>query len=56
MQRTPEREPTAGGTETILMAEDDETLRILAERILTDHGYDVVRAVDGEDAVRKRRR
>jgi PAS domain S-box-containing protein len=42
-----------GGTETILVAEDEITVRRLAVRILERHGYKVIAAVDGEDAVRK---
>jgi nitrogen-specific signal transduction histidine kinase/ActR/RegA family two-component response regulator len=46
-------EVPAQGTETILVAEDDETLRSLTTTILEDAGYTVIVAVDGEDAVRK---
>ena len=41
------------GTETILVAEDDERLRKLYETILTHCGYKVILAEDGEDAIRK---
>jgi PAS domain S-box-containing protein len=41
-----------GGTETLLLAEDDVDVRSLAKTILTDKGYTVLEAVDGEDAVR----
>ena len=40
-----------GGTETILIAEDDEAVRELATRILEDAGYRVLVAVDGSEAV-----
>ena len=40
-----------GGTETILLAEDDESVRRLVERTLTDLGYTVLVTRDGEDAV-----
>jgi PAS domain S-box-containing protein len=43
----------ADGTETILVAEDDEKLRKLSEIVLTKHGYQVILAVDGEDAIKK---
>ena len=43
------------GTETILLAEDDESVREVAVEILQDFGYEVIVAVDGEDAVRKYR-
>ena len=42
-----------GGTETILIAEDDEQVRDLTTEILQSAGYNVVEATDGEDAVRK---
>lgn len=41
-----------GGTETLLVAEDDENVRTLTTRILEEHGYTVLTAVDGEEAVR----
>ena len=40
-----------GGSETILVAEDDETLRSLASRILAGAGYTVLLAGDGEKAL-----
>jgi CheY-like chemotaxis protein len=40
-----------GGTETILLAEDEEAIRTLAERILTGFGYTVLVARDGEEAI-----
>jgi len=42
-----------GGTETILIAEDDAPLRRLSSVILRNAGYTVIEAVDGEDALRK---
>ncbi|MEW6500017.1 MAG: response regulator [Thermodesulfobacteriota bacterium] len=45
--------PPARGTETILVAEDDPALRKLCTTILTDFGYTVIAAVDGEDAVQQ---
>ena len=42
-----------GGSETILVAEDDEQLRKLTASILSEFGYRVIEAVDGEDAIRK---
>jgi len=42
-----------GGTETILVAEDDETVRKLITSVLTQFGYAVIQAEDGEDAVKK---
>ena len=40
-----------GGAETILVAEDDETLRKLAARILESAGYTVLLATDGSEAL-----
>ena len=42
-----------GGNETVLVAEDDEPVRDLIVMLLSEAGYTVVSAVDGEDAVRK---
>lgn len=41
-----------GGGETILLAEDDERGRHLAECILEEAGYKVIAAADGEEALR----
>lgn len=41
------------GTETILMAEDDESVRQMVRMLLINNGYRVIEAVDGEDAVNK---
>jgi PAS domain S-box-containing protein len=40
-----------GGNETVLLAEDEESIRGLAEKILTSHGYKVLIACNGEEAV-----
>jgi PAS domain S-box-containing protein len=45
--------PVMGGTETILIAEDDVTVRSLVKEILEKYGYTVIVAVDGEDAVNR---
>jgi CheY-like chemotaxis protein len=42
-----------GGSETILLAEDDEVVNDLLRSILEGFGYCVISAVDGEDAVAK---
>ncbi|TAN44729.1 MAG: response regulator, partial [Nitrospirae bacterium] len=42
-----------GGTETILLAEDDPNVRTLLKNTLERFGYVVHEAVDGEDAVNK---
>jgi len=54
MQVTDSSEPVlTGGTETILVAEDDSMVRNLMNSILSEFGYTVLQAVDGEDAVEK---
>ena len=45
--------PLTGGSETILVAEDDAALRKLTETVLRNYGYSVISAVDGIDAVTK---
>ena len=37
--------------ETILVAEDEDSLRLLTQRILTRHGYTVITARNGPDAI-----
>jgi PAS domain S-box-containing protein len=49
-ERAPARVP--GGSGTILLAEDDELVRELAERILGGGGYTVLAASSGEEALR----
>jgi CheY-like chemotaxis protein len=45
--------PVIGGTETVLLAEDDSAVRELSKNILEEYGYTVVLAEDGEDAAEK---
>ena len=40
-----------GGTETILLAEDEDTVRALSERTLRKAGYKVLTAKDGREAI-----
>jgi PAS domain S-box-containing protein len=47
----PAEEPVRGGSETILVAEDDGVLRNLTRSVLTEFGYTVIEASDGEEAV-----
>jgi PAS domain S-box-containing protein len=44
---------TSAGTETILVAEDNADLREFMSKILKSLGYQVILAVDGQDAVEK---
>ncbi|MBI5643759.1 MAG: PAS domain S-box protein [Deltaproteobacteria bacterium] len=46
-------ETPVGGNEKVLLAEDDEEVRILTRALLEEFGYRVIEAVDGEDAVLK---
>ncbi len=39
------------GTETLLLVEDDDLVRRIAARILTSHGYNVILAADGAEAI-----
>ncbi|MBI2472109.1 MAG: response regulator [Planctomycetes bacterium] len=45
-----------GGTVTILIAEDEESVRNLMKIVLERNGYEVIEAVDGEDALDKFRK
>jgi PAS domain S-box-containing protein len=42
-----------GGTETILLAEDEENVRELIRELFEKFGYKVIEAVDGDDAIKK---
>jgi PAS domain S-box-containing protein len=44
--------PLVGGDETVLLVEDQPELRMVAGEILRRHGYTVLEATDGEDALR----
>ena len=50
----PHHEPIVSpkGKETLLLVEDDTSLRMLAQRILLSSGYNVLTASDGQDAIR----
>ncbi len=49
----PKSENPKPGNETILVAEDDAPLRKLSRIALESHGYTVILAEDGEDAIKK---
>ncbi len=44
--------PVTGGTETILLAEDEASIRDLSQAILEQAGYTVLTACDGKEALR----
>ncbi len=44
--------PISGGTETILIAEDDAPVRTLMREVVKHYGYTVIEACDGEDAIK----
>jgi CheY-like chemotaxis protein len=45
--------PASGGREAILFVDDEEALRRVGRRVLESHGYTVVTATDGQDALDK---
>ena len=45
------RQPAPGGTETVLLAEDEELVRKLIRLVLEGAGYRVIEAKDGEEAI-----
>jgi PAS domain S-box-containing protein len=58
--RAPQRQPTAplvaaatslSGSETVLIVEDDQSVRVPLQRSLEQYGYSVLSAVDGEAAL-----
>ena len=49
--KTPGRQPMIGGNETILLVEDEPSVRQLARRLLTRHGYRIHEADSGPAAL-----
>ncbi len=47
----PDEKEVPGGTETILLCEDDENVRRLSTEILESKGYRVIAAANGRDAI-----
>lgn len=47
-----EKRETPPGTETVLLVEDSDTVRKLMVQVLTQHGYKLLVASDGEEAFR----
>ncbi len=45
--------PVEGGNETILLTEDDASIRTFLRILVESFGYNVITAVDGEDAITK---
>jgi polar amino acid transport system substrate-binding protein len=45
--------PPRGGTETILVVEDDFSVRTVIETLLLNSGYEIITAEDGQDAIEK---
>ena len=51
LERRNSQLPTRGGTETILVAEDDQSVINLVVAVLCEKGYTVLQAHDGEEAL-----
>ncbi|MBI2840828.1 MAG: PAS domain S-box protein [Acidobacteria bacterium] len=51
-QMPPQTQSAASGTETVLVVEDDESVRILVAETLENYGYTVIKAADAIEAIR----
>ena len=51
-QEAPATGEIKGGTETILIVEDDRDVRNMLTKILESQGYTTIEAIDGDDAIR----
>ena len=51
LEEIKEEEMPVGGTETILLVDDEETIREIGENTITRFGYKVITAPDGESAL-----
>ena len=46
-------QPVETGTETMLLAEDETEVREFTKHLLEENGYQVIEAIDGQDAINK---
>ena len=51
LETTTLEKPIAGGTETVLLVDDDDDIRDLVATFLIEFGYSVITAVNGKEAV-----
>jgi len=50
-EKNKEKVPAKGGTETILLVDDEQPIRSLGKEMLEKFGYEVITAIDGEEAL-----
>jgi len=50
-----ETDPPPGGNETVLLVDDEPQVRSVGEQLLSAHGYEVVQAATGEEALERLR-